>query len=102
MEKSPTLTRPTFSVALFFANRGQAKVKFRFHWSKTHPLFFFKLDSENNPKLAARRRRAGRKTRHEQLLWALRSALDSDGKKAYFVTARALNLQLEDPNSRIL
>ncbi|KAG3228423.1 hypothetical protein PC129_g1060 [Phytophthora cactorum] len=33
--------------------KEEAKVKILSHWSKNHPLFFFKLGSENNPKVAA-------------------------------------------------
>ncbi|KAG3186111.1 hypothetical protein C6341_g4043 [Phytophthora cactorum] len=41
------------------------------------------------------------KTRHEQLLWAPRSAPDSGGKQSYFVAAVALNSKVEALITRI-
>ncbi|KAG2773904.1 hypothetical protein Pcac1_g15447 [Phytophthora cactorum] len=45
--------------------------------------------------------RAVGKTRHEQLLWAPRSAPDSGGKQSYFVAAVALNSKVEALITRI-
>ncbi|KAG2950556.1 hypothetical protein PC117_g4342 [Phytophthora cactorum] len=57
--------------------------------------------NENAVRTTQKWPRAVGKTRHEQLLWAPRSAPDSGGKQSYFVAAVALNSKVEALITRI-